>query len=67
MDKLDVYLVQREASGTRRASPARHWDCVGSRPYQQYLREGIPFNQPIEAGSGIGSVRIVVLDETPAA
>ena len=63
-DKLDVYLVQREVSGAKarvtgqtlrlRLSPAT---------YQKYLREGIPFNQTLEAGPDVGSVRIVVLDE----
>jgi hypothetical protein len=31
--------------------------------YQQYLRDGIPFNQTVEVAPGVGSVRIVVLDE----
>jgi len=63
-DKLDVYLVQREVSGTKAHITGQ---TLGLRlkpaTYQQYLHDGIPFSQAIEAGPGIGSVRIVVLDE----
>jgi hypothetical protein len=63
-DKLDVYVVQREVSGTK-ASVTGQTLRLQLKPetYQQYLRDGIPFNQAVEAGTGVGSVRIVVLDE----
>jgi hypothetical protein len=63
-DKLDVYVVQREVSGTKARITGQ---TMGLRlkpvTYQQYLREGIPFNQVVEAGAGVGSVRFVVVDE----
>lgn len=63
-DKLDVYVVQREVSGTKAHVTGQ---TMGLRlkpaTYQQYLREGIPFNQVVEAAPGVGSVRIVVVDE----
>jgi hypothetical protein len=63
-DKLDVYVVQREVSGTKARVTGQ---TMGLRlkpaTYQQYLREGIPYNQVLEAAEGIGSVRIVVVDE----
>ncbi len=63
-DKLDVYFVQREVSGMKAQITGQ---TLGLRlkpgTYQQYLRDGIPFTQAIETGPGIGSVRIVVLDE----
>jgi hypothetical protein len=63
-DKLDVYLVQREVAGTKARVTGQ---SLGLRlkpaTYQQYLREGIPFNQVVETGPGVGSVRIVVVDE----
>jgi hypothetical protein len=63
-DKLDVYVVQREVSGTKAHVTGQ---TMGLRlkpaTYQQYLREGIPFNQAVEAAPGVGSVRIVVVDE----
>lgn len=63
-DKLDVYLVQRETSGTKAQVTGQ---TLGLRlkpaTYQQYLRDGIPFNEAIEAAPGVGSIRIVVVDE----
>jgi len=63
-DKLDVYVVQREVSGTKARVTGQ---TMGLRlkpaTYQQYLREGIPYNQVLEAAEGVGSVRIVVVDE----
>jgi len=49
-DKLDVYLVQREVSGTKAHITGQ---TLGLRlkpaTYQQYLHDGIPFSQAIEA------------------
>lgn len=63
-DKLDVYLVQRAVSGNKAIVTGQ---TLGLRlkpaTYQQYLREGIPFNQVLEAAPGVGSVRILVVDE----
>jgi hypothetical protein len=63
-DKLDVYVVQREVSGTKAHVTGQ---TMGLRlkpaTYQQYLREGVPFKQAVEAAPGVGSVRIVVVDE----
>jgi hypothetical protein len=63
-DKLDIYLVQMEVSGTKAHVTGQ---TMGLRlkpsTYQQYLRDGIPFNQTVEVAPGVGSVRIVVLDE----
>jgi hypothetical protein len=63
-DKLDVYLVQRQVSGLKAQITGQTLRLrLKPATYQQYLREGIPFNQAIEAGPGVESVRIVVLDE----
>ena len=63
-DKLDIFLVQREMSGTKAhvsgQSMALHL-LPGS--YQKYLQDGIPFNQVLEVAPGVRSVRIIVLDE----
>ncbi|MGB8260216.1 MAG: VWA domain-containing protein, partial [Terracidiphilus sp.] len=63
-DKIDVFVVQREVSGSRAKVTGQ---TLGLRlkpgSYQKYLREGIPFNQTLEFSPGAGSVRIVVLDE----
>jgi hypothetical protein len=34
-----------------------------SATYQKLLKEGIPFDQPVEKTQDLGSVRIVVVDE----
>ena len=63
-DKLSVYLVQREVSGTKARITGQTLGLrLSPATYQKYLREGIPFNQTLEAGPGVGSVRIIVLDE----
>jgi VWFA-related protein len=63
-DRLDVFLAQREVSGEKARITGQ---TIGLRlkpaTYQQYLREGIPFNQAVEPGAHMGSVRIVVVDE----
>jgi VWFA-related protein len=63
-DKLDIYVVQREISGTKARVTGQSMGLrLKSATYQKYLHEGIPFNQALEAAPGVGSVRIVVLDE----
>ena len=63
-DRLDVYVVRRDVSGVKAEVTGQ---TMGLRlkpaTYQQYLREGVPFNQVLEAGPGVGSIRIVVVDE----
>ena len=63
-DKLDIYLVQMEVSGTKAHVTGQSMGLrLKPSTYQQYLRDGIPFNQTVEVAPGVGSVRIVVLDE----
>jgi len=63
-DKLDIYLVQMEVSGTKAHVTGQSMGLrLKPSTYQQYLRDGIPFNQTVELAPGVGSVRIVVLDE----
>ena len=63
-DRVDVFLAQRQVSGEKARVTGQ---TIGLRlkpaTYQQYLREGIPFNQTVEADPSVGSVRIVVVDE----
>lgn len=63
-DKLDVFLVQRELAGMKAQITGQAMNLrLQSGSYQKYLKEGIPFDQVVELGKGVGSVRIVVLDE----
>jgi VWFA-related protein len=63
-DKLDVYVVHRDLSGTKASVTGQSLGLrLKSATYQKYLHDGIPFNQALEAAPGVGSVRIVVVDE----
>jgi VWFA-related protein len=63
-DKLDVYLVKMEVAGAKASVTGQTLGLrLTSATYQKYLHEGIPFNQVLEASSGVGSIRILVLDE----
>jgi VWFA-related protein len=63
-DKLDIYLVQREVSGTKAQVSGQSMNLrLRSVSYQKYLHDGIPFDQVVEVAPGIGSIRIIVLDE----
>jgi len=63
-DKVDVFLVQRGVSGMKAQITGQTMNLrLQPGSYQKYLKEGIPFDQVVEPGSGVGSVRIVVLDE----
>jgi VWFA-related protein len=63
-DKLDIFLVQREIAGTKAKITGQ---CLNLRlapgSYQKYLKDGIPFDQAVEAAQGTGSIRVVVVDE----
>jgi VWFA-related protein len=63
-DKLDIYLVQMEVTGSKAHVTGQSMGLrLKPSTYQQYLHDGIPFNQTVEVAPGVGSVRIVVLDE----
>jgi len=63
-DKLDVFLVQRSASGMKaQVSGQSILLRLRSPTYQKYMHDGIPFDQQFEVAPGIDSIRIIVLDE----
>jgi len=63
-DKLDIFLVQRELSGSKARITGQAVNLqLQTASYQKYLKEGIPFDQAVELGPGVGSIRVVVLDE----
>jgi hypothetical protein len=63
MDKVDVFLIQRDDSGKR-----SHVDSqalvMSLKPetYQKSISAGIPFDHSLELQPGMSSVRIVVVD-----
>ena len=64
VDNLDIFLVQRDEDGLHaRVSGKTLVLVLTSATYQKLLKEGIPFDQPVEKTQDLGSVRIVVVDE----
>jgi VWFA-related protein len=63
-DKLDIFLVQRDDTGTR--AQAKEQTLVlnlKAKTYQKVLRDGIPFAEYVEHKQNFGTTRIIVVDE----
>lgn len=63
-DRLDIFLVQRDDTGTR-AAVKEQTLALNLKPdtYEKVLREGIPFAEYVEHKQDFGTVRIIVVDE----
>jgi VWFA-related protein len=63
-DKLDIFLVQRDDTGTR-AQAKEQTLVLNLKPetYQKVLRDGIPFAEYVEHKQSFGTTRIIVVDE----
>jgi VWFA-related protein len=63
-DKLDIFLIERDDDTLHAKVTGR---TLGLRlhpaTYQKVLREGIPFDQPLPSKPGVGSLRVIVVDE----
>ena len=63
-DRIDVYLVERETAGMKAHVSGQSLTLhLQGGSYEKYLRDGIPYHQVLEVSPGIGSLRIIVLDE----
>ncbi len=64
VDKLDIFVVRRNDDGLHARITGQTLN-LALKPvtYQSLLGEAIPFNQFVEKKQGIGSLRIVVVDE----
>jgi len=64
-DKLDIFLVQRDDANLHAQVTGQTMRLnLKNETYQKLLREGIPYDQVLDARpAGAGSVRIVVVDE----
>ena len=63
-DKLDVFTVRRDDAGMHAQITGQILDLrLKPVTYQRYLREGIPFEQPLDVAATTGSVRLLVVDE----
>jgi VWFA-related protein len=63
-DKLDIFLVQRDDTGTR-AQAKEQTLALNLKPetYQKVLQDGIPFAEFVEHKQNFGTTRIIVVDE----
>jgi len=63
-DKLDIFLVQRDDTGTR-AQAKEQTLALNLKPatYQKILQDGIPFAEYFEHKQNFGTARIIVVDE----
>jgi len=64
MDKLDLFFIQRDDAGLRAQVEGQ---TLGLRlkpaTYQSLLAAGVPFEHSLELKKGMGSVRVLVVDE----
>ncbi len=63
-DRLDIFLVQRDDTGTR-AQAKEQTLVLNLKPetYQKVLQDGIPFAEYLEHKQNFGTTRIIVVDE----
>jgi VWFA-related protein len=63
-DKLDIFLVQRDDTGTRAQTKEQTLVLnLKAATYENVLRDGIPFAEYVEHRQNFGTTRIIVVDE----
>lgn len=63
-DKVDIFVVRRDDAGLHAQVTGQTISLrLKSETYQKFLREGIPFDQVIEAKQGENLSRIIIVDE----
>jgi VWFA-related protein len=63
-DRLDVFVALRDQSGLHARVTGHSVDLrLLSGTYQQTLKDGIPFEQPINTKNAFDSARLIVVDE----
>jgi hypothetical protein len=64
MDKLDIFFIQRDDAGIKAQVEGQ---TLGLRlkpaTYQSLLSSGIPFEHEVSMQKGMGSLRVLVVDE----
>ena len=64
MDKLDIFFIQRDDAGIHAQAEGT---TLGLRlkpsTYQNILPTGVPFERAVEMQPGMGSLRVLVVDE----
>lgn len=63
-DKVDIFVVRRDDAGLHAQVTGQTINLrLKPETYQKFLREGIPFDQVIEAKQGENLSRIIIVDE----
>ncbi|MGA2049164.1 MAG: VWA domain-containing protein [Terracidiphilus sp.] len=64
MDKLDIFMIQRDDAGIKAQVEGQ---TLGLRlkpsTYQELLSRGVPFESQVQMRPGMGSLRVLVVDE----
>ncbi|MFZ0394991.1 MAG: VWA domain-containing protein, partial [Terracidiphilus sp.] len=64
MDKLDIFYIQRDDAGIHaRVEGTTLGLRLKSSTYQNLLPSGVPFQRAVEMKPGMGSLRVLVVDE----
>lgn len=64
MDKLDIFFIQRDDAGLHAQLEGQTLGLrLKSTTYQNVLPQGIPFEHALDVKPGMGSLRVLVVDE----
>ena len=64
MDKLDIFFIQRDDAGIHAQVEGQTLGLrLSSSTYQSLLASGIPFDHVVQMKPGMGSLRILLVDE----
>ena len=64
MDKLDIFFIQRDDAGLHARVEGQTLGLrLKSQTYQRLLTTGVPFEHAVVSPAGLGSLRVLVVDE----
>ncbi|MGB6192329.1 MAG: VWA domain-containing protein [Terracidiphilus sp.] len=64
-DKLDIFFIQRDDTGLHAQVEGKILGLrLKSSTYEKVLTSGVPFSRYVEIKRGMGSLRVLVVDET---
>ena len=64
MDKLDIFFIQRDDAGLHAQVEGQTLGLrLKSSTYERLMPTGVPFSHFVEMAPGMGSLRVLVVDE----
>ena len=64
MDKLDIFFIARDDAGLHAQIEGQTLGLrLKSATYERLMPSGIPFEHPVASNAGMGSLRVLVVDE----